>query len=300
MYMAYSTNPHLPRVRMEAVRLVRSGWSTVKVARHLGFSQSAIVKWVARAPDDRRIQTIPTHSSRPLHHPRELPPEIVRAIIAYRTHYHRGAEVLRELLRRDGILVSLSSVKRTLKRNQCVYPSKWKKWHQYPLRPIPEAPGMLVELDTVHDGASEERLYVYTLLDVCSRWAYALPALHINTHQSLRFVDAGRAIAPFAFGTLQSDHGPEFSKWFTKRIVERGMAHRHSRVRQPNDNAHLERFNRTIQEECLARIPRSLTSWRKEIPEYLSGGTTKDGHTLRWSCNRPSILLNTAKPIPSY
>gem|GEM_PF-5339638 len=30
MYMAYSQNPHLPHVRMEAVRLVRSGWSTVK------------------------------------------------------------------------------------------------------------------------------------------------------------------------------------------------------------------------------------------------------------------------------
>lgn len=263
MYMAYSRNPHLPRVRMEAVRLVRSGWSTVKVARHLGFSQSAVVKWVARAPDDRRMQTIPTRSSRPHHHPLELSPEIVRAIIAYRMRYRRGAEVLQELMRRDGMLVSLSSVKRTLRRNELTYPSKWKRRHQYPLRPTSEAPEMLVEIDTVHDGAPEERLYVYTtLLDVYSRWAYAIPALHINTHQSLRFVDASCAMAPFEFATLQSDHGSEFSKWFTKRIMERGMAHRHSRIRQLNDNAHLERFNRTIQEECLARVPRTLRSWQ--------------------------------------
>ena len=47
------------------------------------------------------------------------------------------------------------------------------------------------------------------------------------------------------------------------------MAHRHSRVRQPNDNAHLERFNRTIQDECLSRLPRKLAIWKKEIPEYL-------------------------------
>ena len=33
MYMAYTQNPHLPRVRMEAVRLVRFGWSTRKVAQ---------------------------------------------------------------------------------------------------------------------------------------------------------------------------------------------------------------------------------------------------------------------------
>lgn len=287
MYMAYSNNPNLPRVRMEAVRLVRSGWSTVRVARHIGFSQGAIVKWVARAPEDRRARVIPTRSSRPYHHPHELSPDIVKAILEYRAKYHRGAEVLQELMRRNGITVSLSSVKRTLQRNELMYPSKWKKWHQYPPRPMPEAPGMLIEIDTIHDGAPEERLYVYTLLDVCSRWAYAIPALRINTHQSLRFVDAGCALAPFAFATLQSDHGSEFSKWFTKRIMERGMAHRHSRIRQPNDNAHLERFNRTIQEECLARVPRTLQSWRRAIPEYLEWYNEK----------RPHLGLDMKTPI---
>jgi transposase InsO family protein len=86
---------------------------------------------------------------------------------------------------------------------------------------------------------------------------------------------------------LQSDHGPEFSKWFTKRIVERGMAHRHSRVRQPNDNAHLERFNRTVQEQCISRLPRRLSIWRKEIPEY-----------LRWyNEERPHMGLNMQTPL---
>lgn len=285
--MAYSNNPNLPRVRMGAVRLVRSGWSTVKVARHLGFSQSAIVKWVARASEDRRAQTVPTQSSRPYHHPHELAPDVVSAILEYREKYRRGAEVLQYLLARDGIAVSLSSVKRTLRRNHLTYPSQWKKWHQYPLRPLPESPGILVEIDTIHDGIPENRLYIYTLLDVCSRWAYAIPALHINTHQSLRFVDAGRAQAPFAFATLQSDHGSEFSKWFTKRILERGMAHRHSRVRTPNDNAHLERFNRTIQEECLARVPRTLRSWQRAIPEYLHWYNEK----------RPHLGLEMKSPI---
>lgn len=269
MYMPYTTNPHLPHVRMEAVRLVRSGWSTVKVARHLGYSQSAIVKWVARAPENLRARVIPTRSSRPLHHPRQLDPELVRTIITYRKQYRRGAEVLQELMRRDGIVVSQSSVKRTLRRNELIYPSKWKKWHIYPPRPMPECPGSLVEIDTVHDGAPEDRLYLYTLLDVFSRWAYAIPCLRINTRQSMRFVSAAQNVAPFSFQTLQSDHGSEFSKWFTERVEEHGLSHRHSRVRTPNDNAHLERFNRTIQEECIARVPRSLRSWQKEIPEYL-------------------------------
>lgn len=259
----------MPHVRMEAVRRVRSGESIRKVARHMGYSHAAIINWLRRAPEDLRVRIIETRSSRPHHHPHELSPEIVEAILAYRTHYRRDAFFIHYLLTREGMAVSLSSVKRTLKRNELTYPSLWKKWHTYPPRPVPEKPGILVEIDTVHVGVPEERMSLYTLLDVWSRWAYARPCLRINTHQSLQFVDDARAIAPFDFHTLQSDHGSEFSKWFTKRIVERGMVHRHSRIRTPNDNAHLERFNRTIQDECIRRIPKDLRVWRKEIPEYL-------------------------------
>lgn len=278
MYMAYSTNPNLPHVRMEAVRLVRSGWSTVKVARHLGYAQGTISKWVARAPHNRMARVIPTRSSRPRHHPDKLSLELTDAIIAYRRKYRRCAFFLHHMLTRDGYEVSLSSVKRTLQRNHMSKFSIWKKWHTYPPRPVPEAPGILVEADTIHIGASGDQLYLYTLLDVCSRWAYALPSLRITTHRSLAFVEQARETAPFPFQTLQTDHGSEFSKWFTKRIGERGMAHRHSRVRQPNDNAHLERFNRTIQDECLKRLPKNLMIWRREIPDYLHYYNTERPH----------------------
>lgn len=285
--MPYTTNPHLPRLRMEAAQLVlREGWSTRAVARHTGFDQSTIVRWVAKARmTNRRI--IPTESSRPHRHPHALSRELVGAILAYRAQYRRCAEFLHHLLVRDGYPVSLPSVKRTLKRHHLTYPSPWKKWHQYPPRPIPHAPGVLVELDTIHDGRPEERLYAYTLLDVCSRWAHAAPAARITTHTSLRFVEQAREASPFIFQILQSDHGSEFSKWFTKRIGERGIAHRHSRVRQPNDNAHLERFNRTLQDECLSRIPRTLSAWRREIPQY-----------LHWyNEERPHMGLNMRTPL---
>ncbi len=268
MYMSYTTNPHMPRVRREAVNFVLSGWSIRKTARRFGVYPSTVMRWVRRASGSRH-EFIFTLSSRPYHHPRELPSALVQTIIAYRRRYRRCALVLHHLLQKDGRAVSLSSVKRTLQRNEMTRFSRWKKWHQYPPRPMPERPGILVQIDTVVDGPHTDRLYVYTLLDVCSRWAYAIPVLHANTHRSLRFIDEARQVAPFRFATLQSDHGSEFSKWFTKRVLERGMAHRHSRVRTPNDNAHLERWNRTIQDECLRRIPRDLRSWRREIPEYL-------------------------------
>lgn len=295
MDMAYTYNPHLPRVRMDAVRLVREGWSTRDVARHFGFTHSAVVKWVARAPSDGRM-VIPTRSSRPHHHPRELSQEVVNRILALRAEKSQCAEILHWRLKREGMAVSLSSVKRVLKRCGLSRFSTWKKWHQYPERPQPENPGILVEIDTIHVGAPQEKLYVYTLLDVCSRWAWAHPAPVINTYASLRFVHDAQGAAPFAFRTVQSDHGPEFSKWFTLRMAERGMTHRHSRVRTPTDNGHLERFNRTLQQECLRRIPRRLRVWEKEIPEYLHYYNTERPH-MGLGMKTP---IETIKTVPRY
>jgi len=268
--MSYEISSRLPRLRMEAAQMVRAGYGVREVARHFGYTPGAISKWVDKAkarPNNSR--TIPTISSRPHHHPNELSEDVVSRILKIRSERNQCAEIIHYKLGKEGVLVSLSSIKRTLRRCGLSRFSRWKKWHQYAERPMPKKPGILVEIDTIHDGVPENRLYVYTLIDVCTRMAHAIPALAINTHNSLRFVENARTLLPFVFQTLQSDHGPEFSRWFTKRITERGMTHRHSRVRMPSDNGHLERFNRTLQEECLNRVPRSLKSWQKVIPEYL-------------------------------
>lgn len=286
MYMAYSKNPNLPRARMQAVMLVRQGWSIRKVARYTGYTHPAIIKWLKKAPRDGK-KVIPTLSSRPHHHPKQLPDKTVNAILDYRRRYKRCAQVLHYLLLRDGYKMSLSSVKRTLRRYNCTRYSKWKKWHKYTERPKAEKPGILVQIDTIWDGMPNNRLYAYTLIDVFSRWAYAYPINRISALRSFSFVKDAQNISPFQFLTIQSDHGGEFSKHFTKLLTHKGLTHRHSRIRTPSDNGHLERFNRTLQDECLRQISRSLKSWKKEIPEYLAWYNNK----------RPHMALNMKSPM---
>lgn len=287
MYMPYTMNPKLPRLRMQVARLViNDGLSTREAARYSGYNQSTIVRWVKEARHTN-LYVIPTKSSRPRSHPGSLPRSIVQRIIELRAERNQCAEILHHRLLNEGILVSLSSVKRTLKRYGLSRFSPWKKWHQYPERPIPEKPGILVEIDTIWDGLGQARLYVYTLIDVCSRWAFARPSLKADTFRSIAFLEKAREASPFAFKTLQSDHGAEFASRFTKRAEYRGMAHRHSRIRTPNDNAHLERFNLTLQRECLSRITRSLRSYQKEIPEYLR----------YYNKERPHMGLNMRTPL---
>lgn len=262
---------------MDAVRLVHKGRSIREVARYTGYHPSTISRWVMRCPAHAR-KSIPTRSSRPQHHPHALAPELVRTILQYRHQHHRCAEVLHHLLLRDGHMVSLSSVKRVLKRNGISRYSPWKKWHISTPRPAPETPGKLVEIDTIHDRAPHERLYIYTMIDVCSRWAFAWPVVRIGGGPSARFLTRARIHVPFHIQTIQSDHGPEFARYFTKYCGAHGLVHRHIHVRSPNENGHLERFNRTIQEECLARSARSLKSWQRAIPEYLHFYNTERPH----------------------
>src|SRR3989338_955377 len=108
--MAYTTNPKLPKVRMEAVRLVKyRGWSTRQVARYTGFSQAAIVQWCKKDPTGgwRRIET---QSSRLHSHAHALSQEVVDAIITQRKIHGRCAEVIHRELKNQGVVTSLSSV----------------------------------------------------------------------------------------------------------------------------------------------------------------------------------------------
>ena len=265
--MAYTQNPYLPRVRRDAADLVRRGWGVRKVARYVGVSPGTITKWVRKA---KRLgyHDIPTLSSKPKHHPKQLSQELVWKIFHKRVLIKRSAEVVQQELLNEGVSVSLSSVKRTLDRSGLLKKrSPWKRYHIPTLRPNVLKPGDLVQVDTVHLMTPEgHRVYVFTLLDVYSRWAYARAYPRADTRTALRFVQNAQRLASFRFGTLQSDHGSEFAQWFTDNVK---AVHRHSRVRRPNDNAHLERFNRTIQEECLDTVPKTVKDLNKALVKYL-------------------------------
>ena len=254
---------------MKAVSLVRKGWSIRKAARYFGFSHGALINWLAKAPRDGR-SVIPTESSAPKTHPNELPTEIVTAIIDQRKKRNRCAEVVHKELKNQGIVVSLSSVERTLKRNGLIkHRNPEKRWHPFEPRPEAVLPGDLVQIDTIHFVVGEKRFYVYTLIDLASRWAHAKVSMRINTHYSLKFVKEVMTLAPFKFKMIQSDHGQEFSTWFSEHIQLLGLAHRHSRVRKKNDNAHIERFNRTLEDECLYKANCNPKRYQEAINEYL-------------------------------
>lgn len=274
--MPYTINPYLPKLRAQAVEMVVQGQSIRQVARYVGVNASTVSRWCRRAPLGG-THSIPTLSSRPHHHPRQLDQDIVQRIVEIRKAHGRCSEIVHQHLLQENVTVSLSSVKRTLDRNYLIKKrSPWKRYHKPIVRPEVANPGDLVQLDTIHLMESEHsRIYVYTLLDLYSRWTYARAVKRLSGKQTISFVRNAKRKFPGDFKCLQSDHGPEFSQHFSERIK---ITHRHSRVRRPNDNAHLERFNRTLQEELLDKLPVDVTIINRCLPKYLKYYNTERLH----------------------
>jgi transposase InsO family protein len=178
--------------------------------------------------------------------------------------------VHRELNNRN-IVVSLSTVKRTIDRYGLTKKkSPWKRPYISIDRPMAEKPGVLLQIDTIHFIESDgRRFYAYTIIDLNSRWGYAKLYDHINPRNSYLFILAAMAHAPFSFSMIQSDNGQEFSKGLTFHLNQLNIQHRHSRVRKPNDNAHIERFNRTLKDECFGLRPKHYEKYQPLIEPYL-------------------------------
>ncbi len=279
----------MPRIRKEAAQLlVRKKWSTRKVARHFGFNQSTIVRWFKKSKT-YGYNPIPTKSSRPKHHPKELSGELVWKIFHQRMKTKRCAEVIHQELKNQDVNVSLSSVKRTLDRSGLLKKrSPYKRFHPHVDRPLPLSPGDLVEMDTIHLMISEKkRIYVFVAIDVYSRWVYAKVYERMSSKIGVDFLKEAEQKAGFWFSMIQTDHGPEFGKWFVERVSK---DHRYTRIGKPNDNAHIERFNRTVQEECLDKHLRDVPTLNSALKEYLVYYNNERLH-MGISFRAPSQLL---------
>lgn len=247
----YTSNEKLPELRAKAVKMVRSGKSTVEVARYFGYSQGTISKWCRKVKDKKEFERIETLSSSPHTVANKIDKVLEYKIVDIRLNNKRCADIVHKIIIKQGEDVSLATVKRVLKRNGLTKKkSPWKKKRIYPPRPDVLQSGDLVQIDTIHlNRADNTRTYIYTAIDVYSRVSFAKRYDKCNTCNSINFLKYIIRNSDFNIKTVQTDNGPEFSKFFTDFTNRLNIKHRHIHPRSPNENGHLERFNRTVQEE---------------------------------------------------
>lgn len=285
--MAYSINPNLPKARALALQLlIREQLPLQVVANRCGVHRTTIYRWKIKWGElNKHVQldnpnrptrpvslksklsacrwSIPTLTSRPQTSPTALSDELVALVLAVRKQLNRCAEVVwHHLVTVLSVSVSLSSVRRILWRSGLASGRKNRIRPDNPRRPLPARPGELVQTDTIHhvDPYSGRRLYYYTVIDLYTRMAYAMRSTKLGPGLAARAVLEAQGIWDFTISMVQADNGPEYGRYFEQQMKQANIQTRHSRLHRPNDNAHIERFNRTIQTECIGYY------WRKSVP----------------------------------
>lgn len=112
-------------------------------------------------------------------------------------------------------------------------------------------PGHLVALDTIERPIYGSRRYVITFEDIHTRFSFAWATTSHASLAAKEFFDYCRKVFPFpfTFAYVLTDNGSEFKKHFDAELRRLHLTHYHTYPKTPKMNAHLERFNRTIQDE---------------------------------------------------
>ncbi len=274
--MAYYRGKDIEKSRGNAVQeVILEKRSIAQVARRFGKNRSTIYRWMNKWKMQQNVLlenpgrpsrafgkvfrwqsvkwNIPTLSSAPKTHPNALNADIVSTILRIRRYRYECAEIVHYRLAKEGINVSLSSIKRVIKRNELWRKKRKYRWNEK--RPLPTAPGELIQTDTVHyvNPLDHSKMYIYTVIDLYTRMAYAKIFPNLSEKGAAETIFEAQEFMNFPFKMVQSDNGAEFQNHFQGRLNSKGIKTRHSRVRHPNDDAHIERFNRTLRKECIGQ-----------------------------------------------
>jgi len=239
------------------------GWQSASHAYRV--SRATIFRWKKRM-DGRLVSLVPT-STRPYHTRRMLVDDRLLAFLrsVRETYGNIGKEKLKPLMDAYAASLGISSYgatkigtiihryrlttpisRRTTRRRK---PALFRR--KYAPRGV--APGHC-EMDgiTVYFDGTTSRFV--SIIDVVTRqgWCQMVPSF--SSKQTIAVLEAFRARYPIPIHTLQTDNGAEFLGSFHAYLEQTTIRHEFSYPRCPRINGVVERFNRTIQEECINRI----------------------------------------------
>ena len=198
---------------------------------------------------------------------------ITERIIALRGEHPRlGKDKVRALLADEGYRGSVSTVGRILqdlkKQKKLPVPTRYsfyaktgtlieRKARKRKKKLRRPRGYRVLEVDTIVRFIDGVKRYVLTGVDTEKRVAFAACYTNHGSLSASDFLRRAHEVLPDCPNALQTDNCSEFALHFARAAQELGLTHFHTYPRTPKMNAHVERFNRTLDEEFL-RYNRAL------------------------------------------
>jgi len=219
-------------------------------ARHFGIGRMTLHRWIKRFKR-YGVTGLNEESRKPkqLRQPTTSWNTIIRIVQLRKLYPAWSKYKLRVLLSREGVLVSVSTVGRVLKRRGLINLKMSQKRRKSALRPkarFPKGlrisqPGDMIQMDTKHIMlAGGRKFYQFTAIDVLAK----RKAMRVYPSESSRnganFLEECLMGFPFPIKAIQTDNGSTFLKEFDKLCQAKGIPHYFIYPRNPKQNSYVE------------------------------------------------------------
>ena len=243
---------HDPVLRAKLMAQHDAGIPLAVLSERHGIARPVLSRWWARYRVDDLAGLHP-RSRRPHRSPTQHPPA-VRLAIAECREFGWGAQRIA-----DELGIGHGTVQRELER------TGRNRAPRVPRRPVhryeKSRPGELLHLDMKYLPVLENRPeFEYAGIDDFSREGAAVIARERSTIAATRFLEQVLAQLPYRVEAVMTDNDMMFTRRyafhsnrltrFEQALKSAGIEHRLIRPRSPESNAKVERFIKTIDDEC--------------------------------------------------
>lgn len=194
-----------------------------------------------------------------------------------------GQKIRYILKERHGINLSVPTIYRVIRERYKLH-SKQKKWkRRVPLRKATK-PREAVQVDTVDLGD----IYAFTAIDIYTREIFVRIKSRLDAQ-------SGKEVLQELINTwgkiehIQRDGGPEFKKEWEEYARQYIPEIRTARPYKKNEQAYIEKLNRTLRDECVGH-------WEYSQDDLLYVQEKVDEFIDYYHNQRPHLALNFATP----
>ena len=238
---------------------------------------------------------------------RMVEPWVKDRIICLRAvHPRLGKEKLHAILAKDGYHGSVSTVGRILfdlkERGSLPDPKRMyvsgktgrvleRKKRPYKAKKRRPKGYRVLEVDTIVRFIDGTKRYILTAVDTQTRTAFSGAYTNHGSTSAADFLEKCVRALPDPPPAVQTDNGSEFAKYFDQACEKLTLERFHTYPRSPKQNAHVERFNRTLSEEFLiynkALLRDDVSQLNQKLMDYL----------LWYNAERPHHALGLKSPF---
>ena len=183
--------------------------------------------------------------------------------------------------------ISKSTIEKVVKRRKLTFEKRVKyrkitKYSRLRTRKSPKVknPGF-IQMDSIVVYVERQRHLFMSVIDIYTKYALVEKVKSLSSINAKKVFIKFRKENPKSVHTVQTDNGSEFLAHFRRYLEEEGIVHKFIYPRLVKVNGVVERFNRTVQEECINRSDELYYdeyAFEKKLTKYLYWYNNKRPH----------------------